>query len=351
MKLLQTILFLFFFANVASSQYDHQAVLPGLEGEDLLSALVDQYKTASTFSYGEARDTLYGVVYNVNDSVSCSYTNYTLYLEPGADPTDFLFMNDNNNGINTEHIYPQSKGAGNGNAKSDMHHLFPCRGLVNSSRGSDRFAEIPDESTLKWFYRGEEMNTIPSNRDLYTEDDNEKFEPRESIKGNVARAMFYFYTMYKNEADSADDEYFEWQRETLCAWHDLDPVDQLEWERTFKIAGYQNDKPNPYVLDCTLAGRTFCDLVSEACKIVPSNNPIKEKTFKVSPNPSVDLVTINPPDNASYDYYISYELGRYRKLAMKHQGPLVIENLCQGFYYLVIYQDGKRVKVEKLQSF
>ncbi len=350
MRLLHIIIFIFL-ANVASTQYDHQAVLPTLDGEELLSSLVENYKTISTFSYGIARDTLYGVIYNENDSVSCNYTDYTLYLEPGADPTDFLFMNDNNNGINTEHVYPQSKGAGNGNAKSDMHHLFPCRGLVNSARGSDRFADIPDESTLKWFYKGEEMTSIPANRDLYTEDDNEKFEPRESIKGNVARAMFYFYTMYKAQADGADSEYFESQRETLCTWHDLDPVDQLEWERTFKIAAYQDDKPNPFVLDCTLAGRTFCEVIDEACKSVPTANLEEEKAFKVSPNPSVDLVTIHPPDGLSYDYYISYEIGRFRKLAMNHQGPLVIENLCKGFYYLVIYQNGKRIGIEKLAAF
>ena len=33
------------------------------------------------------------------------------------------------------------------------------------------------------------------------DNDNEKFEPREDVKGNIARSMFYFYTIYNNVAN------------------------------------------------------------------------------------------------------------------------------------------------------
>ena len=82
----------------------------------------------------------------------------------------------------------------------------------------------------------------------------ERFEPREEQKGNTARAMFYFYAMYSNVAD---DEFFELQKETLMNWHYYDAADEIETERTWEIAQYQDGLPNPFVLDSTLAGRIW----------------------------------------------------------------------------------------------
>jgi hypothetical protein len=53
---------------------------------------------------------------------------------------------------------------------------------------------------------------------------------------------------------------------TLCDWHNYDPVDSLEWERTFAIAKYQDNKANPFVLDCSLAKRAYCPNL-QTCKI------------------------------------------------------------------------------------
>ena len=78
--------------------------------------------------------------------------------------------------------------------------------------------------------------------------------------------MMYFYTMYKNQADDADPEYFNGMIPTLCNWHFLDPVDTLEYERTNLIAKWQV-YPNPFVLDCSLASRTYCDIVNDACQL------------------------------------------------------------------------------------
>ena len=74
------------------------------------------------------------------------------------------------------------------------------------------------------------MSTIPTTGiDNYSEEGAVDFEVREAQKGNTARAMLYFYTMYQAEADAADANYFASQRTSLCAWQDADPVDSLEW--------------------------------------------------------------------------------------------------------------------------
>ena len=40
-------------------------------------------------------------------------------------------------------------------------------------------------------------------------------------------------------------------------WHYYDAVDEIENERTWKIAEYQDELPNPFVLDSTLARRIW----------------------------------------------------------------------------------------------
>jgi len=265
---MKTLLLVVFTFSLAYSQYDHRAVHPDLQDAELETAIMRDYKPNFVIDFRDVKDTLYKKVYLHNDSVRCVYTGLSKYLDLDEDPSEFLFQNGGNENINLEHCYPQSKGAKRDEAQADMHHLFPSRVPVNSARGSDPFRDIPDNQTQNWFYKTLTQNNIPSsNKALYSEDSNNAFEPREDFKGNVARAYFYFYTMYRAEADTADPDFFEDQLSTLCDWHSLDPVDSLEWVRTLKIAGYQDNKPNPFVLDCRLA-RLYCGTISDGCRSV-----------------------------------------------------------------------------------
>jgi hypothetical protein len=274
---------LLFFANVAAAQF-HIPVSPGKSGQQLLDEVKSNFKPATLLPEGPARDTLFSVIYGQNDSLTCVYTGFKIWLDPSKDPTQAAFDFD----INTEHTFPKSFGAV-GVAEGDMHHLYATRSDVNNARGNSPFAEIPDNETDEWYYLASKTSSVPTtNIDLYSERKGDRFEPREDHKGNVARAMFYFYTMYKDFADPLDPNFFENQRETLCAWHLLDPVDQAEWDRTWLIAQYQDGKPNPFVLDCTLPERSYCEASGEIC--TPTSTATKtEKQAQVAhhiqPNP------------------------------------------------------------------
>jgi hypothetical protein len=260
---------LFFFslflvtARILSGQ-GHQPVFPGLDGESLLEALRGSYKPATVLDFADARDTLFGVIDRTGDSLECIYTAYSIYLDPNQDPTQSAFAL----GINTEHAWPRGYGADAGNARADMHHLYPSREDVNADRADFPFGEIPDAQTTRWYWLDQQMSSIPSgNIDAYSEwRSGMKFEPRESKKGDIARSMFYFYTIYRAEADEFGPGYFNLQRADLCTWHLADPVDETEWNRNALIAGYQDGKPNPFILDCTLAARAYCpELAQENC--------------------------------------------------------------------------------------
>ena len=99
------------------------------------------------------------------------------------------------------------------------------------------------------------QSSIPSNNiDEYSESETAYFEPREDRKGDIARSVFYFYTMY---SDVAYSYFFESQKEILKIWHEFDPADEDEITRTWAIAAYQQNKPNPYVLDESLIWRAY----------------------------------------------------------------------------------------------
>ncbi len=101
-------------------------------------------------------------------------------------------------------------------------------------------------------------SSIPSsNINEYSENNSSVFEPREDVKGDIARAMFYFYTIYEEEAD---DYFFQQQKDILFQWHNQDPITQDEVNRTNLIASYQNNIPNPFILDSSLVNRCYFNL-------------------------------------------------------------------------------------------
>lgn len=264
----------------------HIGVFSELQGEELITQVVAGYKTTTVLEYGPARDVLYGTIDLENDSVSGIYTGHKRYLPPGVDPSTHLYMGGAADGINAEHCYPRSKGAREGNGFSDMHHLFPSRTAVNASTSNFLFADINDGQVTSWLYLDQSQSNTPSvGLDLYSERKNGAFEPRESMKGDIARAIIYFYTMYTEEAMAADPLFFEIQRETLCRWHQEDPVDEREWERTFMIASYQDELPNPFILDSTLVVRAHCESLTGAV-----DRRVKE--VKIYPNPFVDVLYV-----------------------------------------------------------
>ena len=238
---------LFLFASI----WSQENIAEGMTGNDLLDYLRLNYKTSSTLGYDHARDTLYLQIERNNGEVKGVYTHYTAPLPDGIDPSGYLYVN----GINCEHVWPQSMGAGDEPQKSDMHHLRPCKDNVNSSRGNKPFGEINDWQTDNWYWQNQSTSNIPSsNINEYSESFSSYFEPREDKKGDIARTIFYFYTMYNNEADA---NFFEVQKEQLKIWHEQDPSNNDEVIRTWAIAAYQQNKPNPFILDETLILRAY----------------------------------------------------------------------------------------------
>ncbi|MBC8255889.1 MAG: endonuclease [Candidatus Marinimicrobia bacterium] len=223
----------------------------GLYEDELINYLRSNYKTSSTLSYNSARDVMYGDYDNHNGVVYGVYTNFSVNNVPENDPRPTV----HDGGLNCEHVWPQSMYEGSSPMKSDLHHLRPSKDNVNTSRGNKPFGENPDSQTDTWYWLNQSQTSTPSNNvDEYSESETAFFEPREDRKGDIARSMFYFYTMY---SEVADGNFFDIQKDVLKTWHEQDPADENETTRTWAIAGYQQNKPNPFVLDETLIWRAY----------------------------------------------------------------------------------------------
>jgi endonuclease I len=341
MRFVHLTLFVVFLAGSRLSAQGFESVFPGLSGDDLIDSVASHYRPAIVLDYTNSRDTLYSRILAIDDdSVRCIYSGHILYLDPTQDPTQYVYQNGGSNGMNAEHAYPQSKGAADGNARSDMHHLYPVRILVNEARGDFPYAEIPDAQTQKWFIGNQVQTSIPTvNIQGYAEFKTGAFEPRESAKGDLARSVFYFYTMYRTQANLADPNYFELQRTTLCNWAQQDPADSVELRKTWRIAPYQDGKPNPFVIDCTLASRCWCPGVPPGCMLdtdAPFSAP--EMALKVWPNPVNDLLHFEFESDGPVTIRLLDVLGSFVMPvgAGKGSGSFSVKNLPGGLYILEV---------------
>jgi len=304
------------------------SLFPMLSGDDLLQKIQNDFTPGQVLTYGEARDALMGDVYKLKDSVTCVYTGYTLYVAPNVDPSSYIFRFGSDNGINTEHTYPRSKGSAEEPALADMHHLFPTRSYVNEARSNFPLREIKDETTVYWYLGTEERRTKPQSQlDQYSEYRFGSFEPREDHKGNVARAIFYFYTIYREEAIAADRNFFESQRPDLCNWTQLDPVDSLEYARSFAIASYQDQRPNPFVLDCSLAQRLYCPESTNTCgdaivsTIATRADFVSDLQVYPNPSPGQTQIQFQLATSAEVELQVINLLGQRKYIRTPQQVP------------------------------
>jgi hypothetical protein len=337
-----------------SAQYGHKDIFRHSEGDELRNMLITSYKPPAVKSYSEARHFMFQQVYNSQDTVETIYAGFRRYLDPsGGDPIQYLLQGEQHLQIDTEHSYPRSKGADRDtDAGSDLHHLFPARKQINAARGSLPFGEVNDNQVNNWYVSSISQQNIPqSNIDAYSELGSDRFEPREGQKGNVARAIMYFYTMYRNEAEVADPQFFDLQVDDLCDWHYADPVDSLEWERSKMIGQFQGHEANPFVLDCSLAARLYCQEISDACAFLTSVEAIAIEDINAYPNPVMDVLKLDLGSERNLrnlSVHLMDHLGRevLHAHALQQIVLLNVSSLESGHYVLIV-KDQNRIKGRK----
>ncbi len=144
---------------------------------------------------------------------------------------------------NREHVWAKSHGfpSASAFAYSDIHHLRPTDISVNASRGNLDFDNSDNP-----------LAEAPDNRV-----DGNSFEPRDAVKGDVARIVFYMDMRYAGldsvtpdlrvvDSLTSTGEPLLGKLCTLLAWSEADPVDDFEINRNNKIYEFQGNR-NPFI--------------------------------------------------------------------------------------------------------
>lgn len=171
-------------------------------------------KNHRPLSYQDARTQLFNKVDN-RDKVICSLYSPSECQKWGYESVYKYRL---------EHVWPQSQGAGELPANSDLHHLFVATRATNSKRANLPFCNV---AVADWEHDGSKQGI-----DI---DYTECFEPADRSKGDVARAMFYFSIRYNMNIESPVES-------TLREWNRLDPVSDFEKERNDIIESLQGNR-------------------------------------------------------------------------------------------------------------
>ncbi len=149
------------------------------------------------------------------------------------------------NGINTEHTWPRSRGAEVDPALSDLHHLFSSDSAANERRSNYPFGLV--RGTVLW--TGPASGSGEVSRLGYASGSSGQivFEPRASVRGDIARGLLYFYIRYGSDRPSGFSLLnFVQERDLLIAWAREDAVDAWERGRNDAVQRAQGNR-NPFI--------------------------------------------------------------------------------------------------------
>jgi hypothetical protein len=231
-----------------------RACAPSLSGEALFSYLHDatvpaprkaapSYKASKAFMYSSADNT------GCNGTAGI-ITFYSQVCAPGASDNgdNYKEQGDQNRDgvvdafINAEHLWPQSYFKSALPMVADLHHLRPTFVTPNGRRGNLKFGLVPN-----YVYSTASGSKLGKS----------SFEPADAVKGDVARAMFYFIVRYsdRNIRQGMDYAAF-WTANVpmLLQWNRMDPPDAAELRRNGLVEDFQGNR-NPFVDDPSLADR------------------------------------------------------------------------------------------------
>lgn len=215
---------------------EYYADAEGKSGDELKSALNTIISDQTQISYDDVWDALAQTDEDPNnpDNVVLLYSGRSQAKSAhGGEQDDW----------NREHVWAKSHGdfgtsIGPG---TDVHHLRPTDTTVNSTRSNKDFdngGEPVDEA--------EECLT-----------DSDSWEPRDAVKGDVARMIFYMAVRYEGNDSYPDLEIndqvdngknpFMGKLSVLKEWNDADPVDEFEANRNEVIFTEIQHNRNPFV--------------------------------------------------------------------------------------------------------
>ena len=309
----------------------------GLKGVKLKAALNDIIDGHVQFPYTSTNIDVWDILKETDkDTIDPSkvillYTGWTV---------DAAQEYNRGKGWTREHVWAKSRGGfgtrlGPG---TDVHALRPCDVSVNSARSN------------RWFGCGDyEYIDGDGATGSYTSSSSWVWEPRDIVKGDVARMIFYMATRYYNEDGSwqTNDmvngaQLKPWALQMLYQWHRMDTVSQKEIDRNNDIYNIQNNR-NPYV--------DHPEWVDSVWQIgVTSENIDENFNISIYPNPSNGEIYINFSNSKLQEIKFSiYSVdGKLiKEITSKSSSIVKIDLDEKGFYVLKAFLNDYKIILNK----
>lgn len=234
-QLLILIAAVFSFTYISAQPTGYYNGAAGKKGEELKSALNDIISGHTVYSYFFSKE-----IFKQSDADPNNPSNVIMVYTGRSHAND-----DYGNGgdqLNREHIWAKSHGnfLDKQPMYGDVHNLKPIDASVNQ-----------DKSNLDYDNGGTQHAEATG---CYFTDST--WEPRDEVKGDVARIIFYMDTRYQGENGELDltavDEVNTYpypkhgRLSTLLQWNLQDPPDDFERNRNNVIYSYQHNR-NPFI--------------------------------------------------------------------------------------------------------
>ncbi|MCF8231773.1 MAG: endonuclease [Bacteroidales bacterium] len=305
----------------------------GKTGEELKSSLYDIIKDHKSYDYSLA-----STVFIESDQDPDNEDNVILVYTGRSHPND-----DYGSGgdyINREHVWAKSHGNLDEDPPegSDFHNLKPADASVNMDKSNldfDNGGEQHDEATGCYY-------------------DSDSWEPRDEVKGDIARIIFYMATRYEGENGEEDlqvvDEVDTYPNpehgklSTLLEWNEQDPPDEFERNRNNVIFDWQQNR-NPFVDNPNWVNKIWGDGQAEPVifdDISITNEEINsEDAIEISANIQSTAGDIN---SASIKWGTSYE-DLNNEISMSadgstYTGVIPVQPEDETVYYKIVASDG-----------
>ena len=321
------ILILFFvatglYAQVPDGYYD---AAQGKTGAQLKAALHDIIKNHKEFSYGDLWDIL-----SASDEDPKNHNNVILIY------TGISRAKSKNGGNigdwNREHVWAKSHGDFDTDppAGTDAHHIRPADVKVNSLRGH---LDFDNGGTL-----------VSGTKDCYK--DGDSFEPRDAVKGDVARMIFYMATRYEGDYGEPDLEVVDHvntypkpemgKLSTLLQWNAQDPPDDFEKHRNDVIYSDYQQNRNPFI-----DHPEYIRLIWGGPTSVEKN---PELLLSVYPNPVADILTVESGEQYTLHFKLINSLGQVVASGdiLNGQNHIRLTGKKPGLYFFMLSTENSR---------
>jgi len=232
--------------QIPAGYYDDAS---GLQGEELKAALHSIVKNHTKYPYTSSSIDTWDILKEADEDPNNSSNVLLIYTGRSQAKSENAGENPTYTGDrwNREHIWSKSHGfpSESDTAYTDCHHLRASDESVNTDRNERDFDDGGSQH--------------PEATGCYY--DGDSWEPRDEIKGDVARMMFYMVVRYDpgyyTGGGTYDLELVDYtgtnsgeslfgKESTLYAWHLADPVDDNERARNEVIYSYQGNR-NPFI--------------------------------------------------------------------------------------------------------